>query len=193
LERREQLADATAPAPAELRKENAVVEPQPPAVDARRADKATVTGETPVRQEAAAERSRALNESVIVGGAQGALRAAGGLLTVSADGAARWRRAGATIEFAAQPNANFVAAALPVGADAIVAASAPGGTVCWMAGRAGIVVVTTDGVRFTRVGTPAAVDLTGIAAADARTATVTAADGRRFRTTDAGATWTALP
>ena len=51
-------------------------------------------------------------------------------------------------------------------------------------------LVTTDGTQFTRVGTPATLDLVPVAATDARTATVTAADGRRFRTTDQGATWT---
>jgi hypothetical protein len=52
------------------------------------------------------------------------------------------------------------------------------------------VLHTRNGTTFSRVSTPAAVDLVDVTATDVRTATVTAADGRRFRTTDTGATWT---
>ena len=52
--------------------------------------------------------------------------------------------------------------------------------------------MTTDGLRFTRVNPPAATDLVSVAATDARSATVTAADGRRFRTADQGANLDAL-
>ena len=57
-------------------------------------------------------------------------------------------------------------------------------------GRAGAVLTTTDGLRFARVNPPAAIDLVSVAATDARSATVTAIDGRRFHTADQGATWT---
>jgi hypothetical protein len=60
-------------------------------------------------------------------------------------------------------------------------------------GRGGTVLVSTDGVRFVRVAAPAETNLVGVAAADARSATVTAADGRRFRTADAGQTWSTVP
>jgi hypothetical protein len=62
-----------------------------------------------------------------------------------------------------------------------------------MAGREGIVVVTTDGTRFIRTAVPTPSDLVAVTATDARTAIVTAADGRRFRTADQGATWSLLP
>jgi len=111
----------------------------------------------------------------------------------AADGRARWQVIGSTATFAANAGAPPTPARVPSEAGALAAGSAPGGTVCWLVGRAGTVLLTTDGTRFVRVTAPAAVDLSGIQANDARTATVIAVDGRRFRTSDQGATWTALP
>jgi hypothetical protein len=122
-----------------------------------------------------------------------ALRQTGPARWVAADGAARWRRVGAQIEFAPRSEARFVVASLPVSGDTLADASAPGGTVCWIVGRAGTVLVTTDGMRFMRTAAPTPGHLVSITATDARTAVVTAEDGRRFRTTDQGAHWTALP
>ena len=70
------------------------------------------------------------------------------------------------------------------------AGSAPTVNVCWIVGTNGRVYLTTDGLRFTRVTFPEAIDLVAVQATDARVATVTAADGRSFRTTDGGANWT---
>ena len=50
-------------------------------------------------------------------------------------------------------------------------------------------MVTADGLTFARVPLPERVDLTAVTATDALTAIVTTADGRRFRTGDAGRTW----
>jgi hypothetical protein len=69
------------------------------------------------------------------------------------------------------------------------AGSAPSPTVVWLVGGAGTVLLSTDGRQFRQVQSPARVDLVAIQATDARTATVTAADGRVFRTTDGGQTW----
>lgn len=46
-----------------------------------------------------------------------------------------------------------------------------------------------DGVRFQGVPFPEIVDLVAVRAESARSATVTAADGRAFRTDDQGTTW----
>ena len=67
--------------------------------------------------------------------------------------------------------------------------AAPSASVLWLIGRAGVVLLTTDGVNFTRVDLPQAVDLAGITAIDARTATITTVDGRRFQTADGGRSW----
>ena len=63
-------------------------------------------------------------------------------------------------------------------------------TVCWFAGRAGVVILTTDGRQWRPMTLPERADLVSIVATDARSATVTAADGRVFATTDGGRTWT---
>ena len=66
---------------------------------------------------------------------------------------------------------------------------APSSAVCWLVGRAGAIRLTMDGVRFQRVPFPESVDLVGVRATSATSASVTAADGREFRTDDQGATW----
>jgi photosystem II stability/assembly factor-like uncharacterized protein len=71
----------------------------------------------------------------------------------------------------------------------LTAGASPSSSVCWLVGRSGTVVLSTDGRRFQRVTFPEAVDLIAISAVDARTATVTTADGRRFSTADGGRTW----
>jgi hypothetical protein len=199
LERRDRLADAAAPPPVGSLKETIVVEGQTPAVDAQAARKATVAGAAPPsppapaaerQEEASAAQGRLLRQNAQLAAG---LRAPAGLTIIAADGAARWRRAGPRIEFAPRADAGFTAVTLPAPADAIAAGSSPGGTVCWLAGSDGLVLVTTDGVRFARVGAPASASFVAVIASDARTATVTAADGRRFRTTDGGVTWAGLP
>ena len=206
LERRERFADAAvpaapAPAPAtppppvaaprqpESLQETVTVQGQTPIVDANRV---TVAGESAARanerQDASAPQ-RSLRGAV---GGTADLRASSALV-VAAPSGARWRRTGTLFEFAPRADAPFSAVPLPVAADAINAGASPGGTVCWLAGIGGLVLVSLDGSRFARVTAPASVNLVAVVAADARTATVTASDGRRFRTADQGATWTTVP
>jgi photosystem II stability/assembly factor-like uncharacterized protein len=73
--------------------------------------------------------------------------------------------------------------------DDLTAGAAPSPTVCWIVGRRGVVVRTTNGRDFERVPFPDSIDLTGIQATDARTARVTTADGRSLATTDGGKSW----
>jgi len=71
--------------------------------------------------------------------------------------------------------------------------SAPSDSVCWFVGRAGLVLLTTDaGATFTRVDLAERLDLASVSATDERHATVSTADGRRFRTDDGGRTWLAF-
>lgn len=73
---------------------------------------------------------------------------------------------------------------------ALTAGASPSPSVCWLVGPNGVVLVTADGGESWRSVTfPEHTDLAGIAAADAQTATVTTADGRRFATSDGGQTW----
>jgi photosystem II stability/assembly factor-like uncharacterized protein len=55
------------------------------------------------------------------------------------------------------------------------------------------VLVSTDGRTWRRVTFPEITDLSAIRARDARSVSVTTADGRIFNTTDAGATWARGP
>jgi photosystem II stability/assembly factor-like uncharacterized protein len=81
----------------------------------------------------------------------------------------------------------------PTGVDVdLLAGASPGGTVCWVVGRAGTVLITTDGRQWRRLTFPVTVDLNAVQTTDARTAIVTTVDGRRFRTMDAGTTWDGL-
>ena len=71
----------------------------------------------------------------------------------------------------------------------ITAAASPSADVCWMVGRAGTVLRSTDHQSWRRVNIPQAVDLLRITAMNAQTATVVAAGGRTFSTSDGGMTW----
>jgi photosystem II stability/assembly factor-like uncharacterized protein len=71
----------------------------------------------------------------------------------------------------------------------ILAGAAPSVNVCWLVGRGGVILMTTDGKRWKKVPSPAVADLVGVTAADAAFATVTAADGQRFSTENGGRTW----
>jgi len=72
------------------------------------------------------------------------------------------------------------------------AGSAPSRSVCWLVGQGGTVLLTTDGQNWQLRPFPERVDLTDVRASDARNATVTTANSRRFATSDGGATWSPL-
>ena len=71
----------------------------------------------------------------------------------------------------------------------LTAGASPSPRVCWLVGRGGVILLATDGRTFVRVPFPEAADLVAVQATDARSATVTAADGRRLTTDDGGRTW----
>ena len=71
----------------------------------------------------------------------------------------------------------------------LTAGSAPTASVCWVVGRAGLILRATDGRTWERRPSPVVADFVAIEAADALNATVTASDGTRYRTSDAGDTW----
>ena len=77
---------------------------------------------------------------------------------------------------------------LPQG-EVVTAGASPGPLSCWLVGRRGLVLVATDGTNFTRIPFPAAVDLTSVSSPELRIAIVTTADGRTFRTENAGRSW----
>ena len=63
-------------------------------------------------------------------------------------------------------------------------------SVSWFVGRAGLVMLTTDGGKtFTKMNLAEPLDLATVTATDAKSATVMTTAGRRFRTNDGGRTW----
>jgi hypothetical protein len=80
-----------------------------------------------------------------------------------------------------------------------IAGAAVSDTICWIAGRNGAIARTTDGSHWKKIGSPPMAadssgkfpDWTGITALDAKKATITASDQRRFATQNAGKTWKA--
>ncbi len=71
----------------------------------------------------------------------------------------------------------------------LLAGSAPSEMVCWVVGRAGTILRTTDGEHWEKVSSPATVDWIAAKAQDALRARVFAAGGQAYVTTDGGKTW----
>jgi Putative zinc-finger len=190
----------------------AVIQAQSPAVQTQQTQS---QGQTPRQQApaAVAERvviadkpvGRAAAESSATGGAAGrggttgALadaaklayrRRAGGFELEVAASSVRWRVAdGRTVQRSLDAGANFSTQYTAESGVLLTAGAAPSANVCWLVGRAGAVVLSTDGRVWRRLTFPEQVDLTAVTATDGRTATVTTADGRRFGTADGGGTW----
>lgn len=116
-------------------------------------------------------------------------QAAPGVEVVSPDPAARWRvGADGAVDHSTDGGGAWERLAASTTAQ-ISAGSSPSLNVCWLVGRWGSVLLTIDGRTFATVVFPEAIDLVGVRATDALSATVTTADGRTFVTTDAGKTW----
>ena len=110
------------------------------------------------------------------------------LTIVSPDSDHRWRLVDArgAVQHSSDRGATWET--LLIGADVSTGAS-PSSSICWLAGRGGLVLLSTDGRTFTRLQFPETIDLTSIRATDDRNASVTTRDGRSFSTSDRGVTW----
>jgi Photosynthesis system II assembly factor YCF48 len=75
----------------------------------------------------------------------------------------------------------------------IIAGSAPTEKTCWIVGRSGVILVTTNATDWKTIQPPAKVDFAAIVAQDASIATVTTADGHKFATRDGGESWSPAP
>ena len=108
---------------------------------------------------------------------------------VSPDPNRRWRAVTpGTIEFSQDRGNTWIPVRLNP-SELVTGGASPAPLVCWIVGRAGVVLLATDGTNFTRLPFPERIDLVTITAADARRATVTTADGRTFQTVDNGRNW----
>ena len=108
---------------------------------------------------------------------------------VAPDRVAQWRFDGSQVQRSADRGVSWTTVDRIPPAQ-VRAGSAPSSSVCWLVGEGGLVLLTTDGSSWNRMAFSASVDLTSVVATDARTASVTAIDGRQFQTTDGGRTWT---
>jgi hypothetical protein len=75
----------------------------------------------------------------------------------------------------------------------VIAGASPSVDTCWLVGRGGIILVTSDGRKWRTITPPVDVDFSGVEATDASSATVTTTDDRKFTTTDGGKRWTPAP
>jgi len=115
-----------------------------------------------------------------------------GVETVSPDPNVRGRIAGSSVQRSTNRGASWDVT--PTGlATELTAGAAPSASVCWLIGRAGVVLLSIDGVSWQRVPFPEATDLSAIRARDAQSASVSTADGRTFSTTNGGIAWVSGP
>jgi hypothetical protein len=171
-----QVAAAQVQAPA-----GAVV-PTPPT-----APPAGVAGRPP----AAAVRTDNVAESVMLRAAVSAPQnlPGPGPVVVAPDGGTRWWFDRGAAIWRTQDAGTSWQLQRPATTGEVLAGSSPNAMTCWAVGRDGLVLVIADGEHWETRSFVEKVDLVGVSARDARTATVTTRDGRRFTTTDGGATW----
>ena len=113
-----------------------------------------------------------------------------GAVALSPDPAIRWRLIGRQVERSTDGGLTWKLQPTGTAVD-LLAASSPAPSVCWIVGRGGVVLLSTDGESWRRLSSPdMTADLVGVTARDAVAATVTTADGRRYTTIDAGGNWT---
>jgi photosystem II stability/assembly factor-like uncharacterized protein len=99
----------------------------------------------------------------------------------------RWRVNGAVVERSVDGGSTWALVPGMPGAQ-VSAIAAPSPTVAWFVGRAGAVMLFSDNI-WSRLTFPESIDLVSVRALSARESTVTTVDGRTFRTTDGGQTW----
>ncbi len=111
------------------------------------------------------------------------------LLVQTADGSTRWWvRSPGTVQRSTDGGARWEVQATG-NREILNAGTAPSSAVCWLVGRTGAVLLSSDGQSWRRVPFPEALDLVSVSAVDGKTATVFAAGGRKFTTTDGGVSW----
>ncbi len=115
----------------------------------------------------------------------------GGVVIVAPGDAYSWRVwPGGKIEFSFDGSHTWVLQKSGVTTD-LTAGSAPSEKVCWVVGKAGTVLLTTDrGKHWKQLATPIKENVAGEYAQDAKRASIwTASHEQSFETNDGGVTW----
>ena len=116
----------------------------------------------------------------------------GGVIIVSAGDGYSWKVwPKGKIEFSYDSSRTWELQKSGVTVDLLAGAS-PSGKVCWIVGKVGTVLLTTDkGKHWKQVVTPTKEDLVGVYAQDGKRASVwTVSHKQSFETNDGGVTWT---
>ena len=102
----------------------------------------------------------------------------------------QWRLDGRAVERSTDAGRTWRAQATGTTVD-LLAGAAPARAVCWIVGRRGTVLLTTDGATWRQLPFPdPGVDIVSVTASDGLNGTITTSGGRRYRTADGGRTWT---
>jgi photosystem II stability/assembly factor-like uncharacterized protein len=178
--------------------------PAAPAMPERSTDTAAPPVPAPPPAPSAAEAVAPLAETVIV--APMAARAATGSLVarqldavrqqaviVSPNPSHRWRIAADGVILHSIDGGSTWEAQHTGASVTLTAGASPAPLICWLVGPGGLVLLSTDGRSWQALPFKENVDLLSVRATDDKTATVTAAGGGSFSTTDRGVTWTPLP
>jgi hypothetical protein len=190
-------AKAAAPAPTAPSEAGVTVIASTPTIQTGTAAPAPPPAPAPVAQVAPVPSPSAVAESVnasTVGSRAAAFSSAAGadqreLLIQTADGSTRWWvRSPGTVQRSTDGGVRWEVQATG-NREILSAGAAPSSAVCWLVGRAGVVLLSTDGRSWRRVPFPEAIDLVSVSAVDGKTATVFAAGGRKFTTSDGGGNW----
>jgi photosystem II stability/assembly factor-like uncharacterized protein len=113
-------------------------------------------------------------------------------IIVSPDPAVRWRFAERAVERSIDSGRTWQPQTAGAASE-LLAGVSPSPSVCWLVGRSGLVLLSTDGETWSRLGFPdPKADIVSVSAPDSLAATVVTADGRRFQTADGGSTWRLL-
>jgi hypothetical protein len=113
---------------------------------------------------------------------------------VSSNPASRWRitRTPGELQHSADGGATWELQQTRIPVE-LTAGASPQPSVCWMVGRGGAVLLTTDNRTWRRVPFIQTTDLVAVSATDDSHATVTTSSGDKFVTADGGATWERAP
>ncbi len=136
--------------------------------------------------------ARALSEAVTANATSKSARQVNAIASeiLSPDAMSRWRIVGGReIEHSIDGGATWLQQETPA-TSPLTTGSAPAPSICWIVGQDGVVLLTTDGRTWRRLGFPTTTTIVSIRATDERTATVTDAEGRTYVTVDGGIRWT---